>query len=155
MNRIIVVLATLLWLGQTTYAQEGNAHYLEAGPPPAADELDKAEADTVRCRDTGWSAKDNRNTTHVTSLPNEFGTVLKSFTLYFSPGAGASGAVYPVQWSWVPSHSGNPVTVEITPSAFNLHIWGGTFLHGAYDAAAAGGAWNLYNEGYWRAVYCR
>lgn len=104
------------------------------------------------CASTGWVA-DNNSSSHVAALRNPAGvSLLSSLTIYFSPG-GDPAIVYPLQWSYSPGASGNPVTIEVTAANINLHIYSGEPLHGVWEARTS--TWRNFSSGYWIAVACK
>lgn len=107
---------------------------------------------TVGTFDSGWFY-DSNEVDHITTLRHDFGYLPKFINLWFSPTA-SDGEVYLKSWSWLASHSGNPVSITIDIETINLHIWNGAPLHGSWDPRREE-PWAKYNTGFWRVLACR
>lgn len=99
--------------------------------------------------DSGWVA-DNRTTSHRTVFAHQLGFFPSRVSVWFAPSP-TSASIYPLDWGFYYSASGNPVQIEVTASQVILHIYSGIPLHGTWDAST--GAWTSHNTGYWR-VFC-
>lgn len=103
-------------------------------------------------KELGWKqATNSGNNTLI--WPHSVRGTPSIVLIYFSP-TGDASAVYPLTWSWLWSHSGNPVTIKVTTAQVEMHIWAGAPVHGVYDAQAASGAgqWSLYSSGWFNVV---
>lgn len=146
-------IAYSILLAPAAAAPMGKVHNLAgANAPPASSITPMTQG--ISCAASAW-IPDNRTINHPTDIPNPSGTNdLKSLVIYFSPGGGHA-SIYPVQWSFEPSHSGNPVTIEITPNYITLHIWSGAALHGVWNARSSPQHWTRYDSGFWKVVTCK
>ena len=93
-----------------------------------------------------WTT-DSNQTNHLTAFQHGLGTIPQSLLVMFSPDG---DTVYPVQWSWASSTSGNPVTISMTATNITLNIHSGAPLHGAWSAVNSN--WTTYTTGYWKVI---
>jgi hypothetical protein len=61
----------------------------------------------------------------------------------------ASAAI--VQWAWLASHSGNPVSITADTGAVYVAIWNGAPLHGMWNPLAPVD-WTLHKKGFFRVI---
>jgi uncharacterized membrane protein len=91
--------------------------------------------------------KDSNHSNHTTTFRHGLGVIPTSVLILFSVD---QKTVYPLQWSWEPGSTGNPVTIAIDNETIILHIFSGQPLHGVWDAHKS--AWTKYSDGYWKVI---
>lgn len=92
--------------------------------------------------DSGW-IYDTNSTSHITEIPHSLGAVPSCVSYFFSPD---TVTAYPLIWYWHWSYTGNPVSVDITETSINFHIYSGVYLFGYWVP----NSWTYKTSGYWR-----
>jgi hypothetical protein len=92
--------------------------------------------------DSGWHYDTSHN--HTLEFDHKIGYIPGNLVVLFTVD---KETVYPITWSWLPDHSGNPVTISMDNKRIRLAIYKGVPLHGVCEIP---GPWKFYRSGYWR-----
>lgn len=95
--------------------------------------------------DSGWREANNHSSNKV-AFDHNLGVIPSQITVLFSAD---KETVYPLTWSWLDTHSGNPVTISMDDKVISLEIYSGGPLHGVWTAK---NDWDFHKQGYFRAL---
>lgn len=94
--------------------------------------------------DSGWKAVNNYSNQNV-YFTHGLGKTPSRLTVMFSPDQQHS---YPLQWSWNPENSGNPVTIWCNNTSIACSVVASQPLHGWWDGDK--NSWIYWKTGYFR-----
>lgn len=99
-----------------------------------------------RCAISAWVPAESGRS-YVLRIPHGLNAIPSSVSIMFSPNESGSPA-FPMDIAWTPQTTGNPVTVSVSETEVELHMFRNAPVRGAFDATTEN--WATYSKGYVR-----